>query len=286
MAAAELLAIGSALAFAVTNILVRNALKAFSSPFTAVVMFFSATVAMWAVVAGFGYELPSSTYAFALFALRGVLDPGIAALLVFVALRTIGVAITVPIIAASSLVSTSMSVILLKESLTAAIISGTLLIIGGVVLLTRKQGKTASGLKYVLLAVLGSVAIGAANVATKLALNSSNTPISGIAVAFTAGLAFQLIVLILLKKWDELPLKLAAAKPFVLAGLLVAGAFTLMFLATGAGNVSVIIPLLSTQSLFTLILSFLLLRQQEKITKSIVLGTLAIVTGAVLLSAA
>ncbi|MBI2176637.1 DMT family transporter [Candidatus Woesearchaeota archaeon] len=284
MPPAELFAIGSAIAFALTNVTVRNALRKFSSPFTALLTVSSAMVVLWLVVLLQGLEIPSTAPALALFAIRGILDPGISALLIFIALRRIGVAVTVPIIAASPFVSTTLSVIFLNESLTTAIISGTLLIIAGVVLLTLKQGKVTSSLKYVLMAVAGSAAIGAAAVATKLALNISNTPVSGMASAFTSALLFQLIVIAWLGKWKEVPLSLKAAKWFVIAGMFAAAAFTLMFLAIGLGKVSVVFPLLSTQPLFALILSFVLLRQQERITRNVILGTAAIVAGAALLS--
>ncbi|MBI2145119.1 DMT family transporter [Candidatus Woesearchaeota archaeon] len=286
MPAAEIFAVASALAFALTNIFVKNALRAFSSPFSALITVSSAMAALAIVSLSLGGGFPSSTYAVALFALRGVLDPGISALLVFVALRKIGVSITVPIIAASSLLSTALSIILLKELLTAAIILGTLLIVGGVTALSVKKGKANGSIRYVGAAVLASAAIGAANVITKLALNSSNTPISGMAVAFAAAAAFQLLVVISLRKWKEVPLKLNLARGFAIAGLFAAAAFTLMLVAFGKGNVTVVGPLLSTQPLFTLILSIFLLKEKERITRNIVLGTAAIVAGAVILSAA
>ena len=284
MPAPELLAVGSALAFSISNLTVRKALKSVSSPFGAIVTFSFATLAMWLLVILGHYDTPSRQ-GLALFGLRGLLDPGISALFVFVAFRKIGISITIPIIAASSLISTTLSVILLNESLTLAIILGTLMIMGGVALLTVKKNKVEN-IKYAGFAILGSTAIGLANVVTKFALNDSNTPVAGVAVAFSAGLAFQLLAMAALKKWKEIPLKFETAKLFALAGLVVAVAFVLMIMATALGKVSIIVPLLSTQPLFALILSFLFLRAQEKITRGVILGTAAIVTGAALLSLA
>lgn len=284
MPPAELFAIGSAASFALNNVTVRSALRTFRSPFSALLTISSGMAVLWVLVLIRGYEVPSSAYALALFALRGVLDPGISLFLIFIALRKVGVAITVPIIAAAPLVSTTLSVLLLKEALSTAIVAGTLMIIGGVVLLTLKQEKTSNSLRQVLIAVAGSAAIGVAAVVTKMALNVSNTPVSGMAVAFLSGIIFQLLAIAVLNKWKELPFKWKAAKWFILAGFFAAAAFTLMFMAIASGKVSVVFPLLSTQPLFALILSFVLLRQYERITRSVVLGTAAIVTGAALLS--
>lgn len=286
MPSPELFAIGSAISFALNNVTVRKALRTYGSPFTALLTISSAMIVLWLVVLFQGLEIPSSMPALALFALRGILDPGISALLIFIALRKVGVAVTVPIIAASPFVSTTLSVIFLKEALSIAILAGTLLIIAGVVLLTLKQEKANGSLKYVLMAVAGSAAIGAAAVVTKFSLNISNTPLSGLGIAFLAAIIFQLLVMVAMSKWKEVPLKLKAVGWFAFAGLFAAAAFALMFLAIGSGNISVVFPLLSTQPLFALILSFILLRRQERITKSVVLCTAAIVAGAALLSVA
>ncbi|MBI2580260.1 DMT family transporter [Candidatus Woesearchaeota archaeon] len=286
MPPAELFAIGSAATLAASAIILRFALRKQPSQYNAVFAFLSGTVLLWAFVLALGTSIPTGT-ALALFAVRGLLDPGIAAFLIFSAFRTIGVALTVPIIAASPLVSTALSMFWFNEQLTLPKALGTTLIIAGVVFLALKKPDKKIGIKPILIAITGSVLIGVAAVLTKAAMNASNqpTPESGLAISFTAAVAVQALAIIALRKQKELAAGWEGIKLFALAGAFVAAGFLLVYFAFLHGEVSIIYPLsVSTQPLFALILSFILLRQQEKITKNIVLGTLAIVAGAVLLS--
>jgi drug/metabolite transporter, DME family len=283
MVGAEVFAIGSAMFFAMSNISVKFGLNRHGSPFSALVAVGSGTVAMWLIVALFGFAVPNTIEALFLFAVRGLLDPGLSALLIFLAIRKIGVSVTIPILAAAPFVSTTLSVLFLNEPLTLFVILGTLLIIAGVTLLSYRKGHFGDNIKFILLAIIASASIGLAVFITKLALNVSNTPIGGLSVSFVAGLMLLLAVMVALRKWNEVPLNWDSSRFFILGGVLVAGAFSFTFLAVANGLVSVVLPLIGTQPLFTLVLSFLLLRQHENITRNVILGTVVIVAGAALL---
>lgn len=280
---AELFAIMNAISFAISGIVVRIALIKKSSPFTAFLTFASGTVLVWLLVLILGYDLPNKTGTL-FFILRGILDPGIAPFLIYVAIRKIGIIFTVPIIATYPLISTSLSVIFLKESLTLFIAIGTLLIILGVILLNYRYTKNIVHLKSILLVVAGTILIGISVVITKFALNSSNAPVSGLAVSFTTGIIIQILIITILRRWKDLKMKWEISRLFFLSGVFVFAGFLFSFFAFSLGDVVIVAPLMSTLPLFSLLLSKIFLRKYEKVTKNAIIGTAFIVIGASILT--
>ncbi len=277
------LALLSSVTFSLGNVIARAGLKGHASPFSSTVMFFSASIIMWAITFIGGFAMPS-LQSLPIYVIRGIVDPGIAAILVFISLRKLGASLTIPILMAAALVSTLLSVIFLNERLTWFIAAGTLLIIAGVCMLSFNHGSFHANKKYVFVAIMASLAVGIGNFLTKVALNSSNAPVGGVCVSFAAGMAVHLLFIALRNKWNELPLSWKASRVFLLAGIFIGAAFAFMFLAFSTGNVSIVAPLLATQPLFVLLFSYFLLRADEKITKNVVIGTLMIVAGAALLT--
>lgn len=280
---AAVIALLSAMFFASGNVVARLGLLKHASPFSSSVLFVSASAVVWLLVLLLRLPLPSAD-SLPFYAMRGILDPGLAALFIFVAFRKLGASLTIPIISASALVASALSVIFLGEQLTFPVVAGTLLIVGGVSMLSLGHGRVKGNGRYILAAIAGSFFIGAANVFTKAALNISNTPVSGFGFAIAVGLCLHAVILSVAGKWKELPLSFGKAKVFLVAGLFIAAAFITNFIALSLGTVSVVYPLVSTQSLFALFMSYMLLRKEEVITRNVILGTILVVTGAVFLT--
>jgi len=280
---AELFAIISAVFLATSGVVARIALTKKSSPFTALLTFASGTLLIWLLVLIVGYELPNKTGAI-FFALRGILDPGIAPFLIYVALRKVGIVYTVPIIATYPLVSTTLSVIFLKENLTLFIALGTIIILSGIILLNYKHTKNIIHLKSILWVVAGTILIGIAVVITKFALNISSMPVSGLAVSFTSGIIFQILIITILRKWKDLQMDWKTSRLFFLSGVFVSIGFVFGFIAFSQGDLVIIAPLASTFPLFSLILSRIFLKKYETITKNAIIGTVFIVVGASILA--
>ena len=279
----ELFAIVSAFFLASSGIVARIALSKKGSPFTAFLTFASGTLVVWLLVLISDYELPNKTGAL-FFISRGILDPGIAPFLIYVAFRKIGVIFTVPIIATYPLVSTTLSVIFLKETLTLFIALGTLFIILGVMLLNYKHTRNIAHLKSILLVVAGTILIGVSTVITKFALNDSDLPISGLAYSFTSGILIQILIITILRKWKELRMDWKISRLFFLTGIFVSIGFMFGFIAFSQGDVVIIGPLASTLPLFSLMLSKIILKKYETITKNAIIGTVFIVFGASILA--
>jgi len=281
--AGELLAISSAFFLASSGVVARIALIKKGSPFTAFLTFASGTVLVWLLVLILGQELPNKTGAL-FFILRGIIDPGIVAFIIYVALRKIGVVFVTPIIAASPLVSTLLSVIFLKEILTLFIALGTVLIILGAVMLSFRHTQNKAYLKYIIMVGVSSSIIGISAFITKFALNISDTPVSGLALSFTTGIIIQILIITLLKKWRDLHMGWKNAKFFFLSGVFVSIGFIFGFLAFSKGDLIVVAPLVSIMPLFALLLSHIILKKHETITKKIIIGTIFIVVGVAILA--
>ncbi|MBI2663753.1 DMT family transporter [Candidatus Woesearchaeota archaeon] len=280
---AGIFALASAVSFAISNVVLRKALLRKSSAFNAFVAFAAATAILWLIVLLGRFEMPNAE-GFVYFALRGLLDPGIAPLLIFFAFSRIGVSITAPILAASSLVSTAIAVLFLSEPYTYLVAVGTLLVVAGVAVLAFRQGNKLFRLKYVLVACLASVLVGAAAILTKLALQADSAPFSGLAISLTAGILLQSAIITSFRKWNALAFRINDVKLFAAAGIFIVTGFSGWYLATEQGLVSVIFPIISSQALFTILLSYIFLRKHETITKNVVIGAVMVVAGIAVLS--
>src|SRR5919204_462277 len=78
---------------------------------------------------------------------------------------------------------------------------------------------------------------------------------------------------------------LRAALPFAAAGLFFGTSYVSLFEAYYRGRVTVVSPLVATESLWGVLLSVLLLRHSELVGRRLVIGALLIVAGGALIGA-
>ena len=154
----------------------------------------------------------------------------------------------------------------------------------GVVMLNFGHTLNRVPLKYLIIVGIGSSIIGVSAFLTKFALNLSDTPVTGLAFSFTTGIIVQILIITVLKKWKDLHMGWNNAKYFILSGILVSIGFIFGFLAFSIGDLIIVAPLVSVMPLFALILSHIILKKHESITKNIVIGTVFIVLGASILA--
>jgi uncharacterized membrane protein len=75
-----------------------------------------------------------------------------------------------------------------------------------------------------------------------------------------------------------------AARPFLLSGLVYGISYACLYTAFDRGRVTVVAPLVATESLFAVLISILLLRATERIGPRLLLATALIVGGGALIS--
>ena len=119
----------------------------------------------------------------------------------------------------------------------------------------------------------------------KLAFAYVAAPIMGATLSTLTGFIFLVTFIPFFPK-DQKPNQFHVPRAWLIygwCGLLNALGFFLHFTAISMGDLSVVAPLTSTAPIFSLTMSFFLLRRMERITPTIIIGTACMVLGAALI---
>jgi drug/metabolite transporter (DMT)-like permease len=247
------------------------------------------TTSAFAVVAAFAVVQPpdAGVRDIAVFSLAGLLAPGASQLLFTLAVRDAGSSRASVVVGTAPLVAVAIALVFLDEPFRVPLAVGAVLVVvGGIALLgerIRPEGFRAVGLA----AALGCTLLFATrdNVVRWAA---DDTPVSSGAAAAAAMLtAVVLMALYLVAIRGRRVLELAPARlvAFVPAGVFFGLSYLSLFEAYYRGRVSVVSPIVATESLFAVLLSAVLLRHSELVGKRLVVGAALIVAGGVLIGA-
>jgi drug/metabolite transporter (DMT)-like permease len=213
------------------------------------------------------------------FALAGLLQPGVGQIFATLAIRETGASRASMVFGTAPLVSVAIALVALGEPLRAPLLAGAVLIVAGSVELTRERDRPAHLRRIGLVYALVTVVLFASrdNLVRWLAKSSSAPP----AVAGSAALLGGLVLLAAFAR----PKLSRRALPFVPAGLCFGLSYVALFEAFYRGRVTVVAPLVATESLVGVGLSILLLRDTELVGRRLVAGALLIVAGGALIGA-
>lgn len=244
----------------------------------------STTVQTVALLVPLMFSIPELNWqALALFALSGALALGIARLLYFVAMEQIGVAVSSAIIGSNPLISTLLAIVFLSEAVDAATIVGAVLVVGGVFLLSG-AGESSVKSRSLFIPFLSAFTYSLANVIRKGGLNVQSEPLLGAVAGAVAGVLCFSTYLVVAGKLGEIKATKRSLGYFIACGLVSAvGWFTLM-MAMQAGTVAAVTTIVFSYPLFSLVLSWLFLKGEEKINRRIAAGIVVIVAGVVIVS--
>jgi len=220
------------------------------------------------------------------FILAGLSGPACSRVFLYLSLHHLGVARTMPLTSVTPLFSTMLAAAVLGERPGPHVWAGTLLIVTGCAALSyKKTSDTSWSRRHLWLIGVSVLAAAWSFLFRKLALTAVNAPVLGVTVSSLAGLFFLSLFRPLMPAAERPRLPNAKAWAFYgSCGLLNGAGFLTQFYALGLGDVSIVIPLSSTAPFFSLLLSRLLLRGTERVTKLIVWGTVLIVAGAALIA--
>jgi drug/metabolite transporter (DMT)-like permease len=162
---------------------------------------------------------------------------------------------------------------------TAPVVVGVLLIVGGSIELARERDRPAHVRRIGLLYAFVTVVLFASrdNLVRHLSVGTSAPP----AVTATAALLGGLLLLAVAVR----PRISRRALPFVPAGICFGLSYVALFEAFYRGRVSVVSPLVATESLVGVALSALILGRRELVGRRLVAGACLIVAGGVLIGA-
>jgi drug/metabolite transporter (DMT)-like permease len=215
------------------------------------------------------------------FLLAGILQPGVGQLLVTLAIREAGASRASVVFGSAPLVSVAIALLLLGEPLRWALVVGAVLIVAGGVELARERGRPehlrAIGLLYAFCVTILFSARD--NLVRWLSHRTDVPPGAAAAATLVGGLIVVAVVLApRVRRWS-------GAAPFLGVGVLFGLSYVALFEAYYRGRVTVVSPLIATESLWGVLLAYLLLRHSEVVGRRLALGALLVVAGGALIGA-
>jgi drug/metabolite transporter (DMT)-like permease len=221
------------------------------------------------------------------FLLAGLLAPGAAQVLFVLAVREAGPARASVIAGAAPLVAVTIAVIALGEPLRAPLAIGAVLIVGGGLALIAERVRPDSFRTIGLVFSFGCVVLFATrdNIVRHLAAHTTVSPQLAAAATIFSGVTLMLVYLVVTRR-ERLAADLRReALPFVLPGVLWGASYASLFEAFYRARVTIVSPLVATESLFSVLLAVLLLRRTELVGRHLVVGALLVVAGGALIGA-
>ena len=221
------------------------------------------------------------------FLLAGLLAPGAAQVLFVLAVREAGPARASVIAGAAPLVAVTIAVIAFGEPLRAPLAIGAVLIVAGGLALIAERVRPDSFRPIGLVFSFGCVVFFATrdNVVRQLASHTTVSPQLAAAATILSGATLMLLYLVVRRRTQLSADLRREALPFVLPGALWGASYASLFEAFYRARVSVVSPLVATESLFSVLLAVLLLRRTELVGRHLVLGAVLVVTGGALIGA-
>jgi drug/metabolite transporter (DMT)-like permease len=215
------------------------------------------------------------------FLLAGLLGPGCSQLLFTLAVRDAGPSRTSVTVGTAPLFSVAIALVFLDEPAKAGVIVGAILIVVGGILLVREPGRPEHvkwiGLGFAFLATI--VFAVRDNLVRHLSLDTNVEPALAAAATLAAGGLTVAVWLLVTRRG----IPAAGVRAFVPAGLLFGLSYICLFEAYYRGRVSVVSPLVATESLWGVGLSAVFLRRHELVGPRLFAGALLVVAGGVLI---
>jgi drug/metabolite transporter (DMT)-like permease len=216
------------------------------------------------------------------YVLAGLLAPGIAQILFTFGVRDAGASRTSVTVGTAPLFAVVTALLFLDEPLVAGLLLGAALIVTGGVVLASERARPEHfrriGLAY---ALVGTIAFATRDTYVRW-LGTDVTDVEPGVAAFVAMLTGTAVSLAF-ALWSRATLTRAAALSFVPAGVCYGLSYVFLFEAFARGRVSVVSPIVATESLWGVTLSWLVLRRSEQVGPRLVAGAALVVAGGVLI---
>jgi drug/metabolite transporter (DMT)-like permease len=219
------------------------------------------------------------------FVLAGAVAPGLSQLLFTHAVRDVGAARTSVLMGTAPLFAVAIALVALNEPLRAPLLVGAALIVAGGIALAGERVRPDDFRRLgILLAVTGTLMFAVRdNLLRWLAGSTGTHALVTAPVTLLAGTATVAVYLVATRGAAWARGYGTALRLFAPAGLLFGFSYLALFEAYYRGRVTVVAPLVATESLWGVVFSAILLRRSELVGRKLVLGALLIVAGGVLI---
>jgi len=275
-----LLAATSAFLFGAMTVFVRIALRTRAQPAAGTLFTILPALLLTAVAAGVRGE--SDLTAAWPFLLAGILAPGISQILFTFAVRDAGASRASVTVGTAPLFAVAIALVFLDEPLVAGLVLGAgLIVVGGILLASdraRPEHFRRIGLVYALCATLAF----ATRDSLIRWLGTEATDVDPGVAAFATMLTGTVVTAAFVL-WTRPRLTKRALVAFAPAGMCYGLSYVLLFEAFFLGRVSVVSPIVATESLWGVVLSWLVLRKSENVDVRLGAGTALVVAGGVLI---
>jgi drug/metabolite transporter (DMT)-like permease len=218
------------------------------------------------------------------FFLTGLFAPGISQILFTRSVGVIGPSRTAIAVGISPVLSAAIAVTVLGEPLHLALALGTLFVVGGGTLLVSERGGPAAMLSWGITLSLGAALLfSVRDNLVRWAARSSDVP--GFVAATASLVSATLVILIVVASRPNARERIRrAARPFVPSGLVFGISYACLYSAFDRGRVTIVAPLVATESLFAVLISMVVLRRSERIGWRLLLASGLVVGGGALIS--
>ena len=216
------------------------------------------------------------------FLLAGLMQPGAGQLFVTRSVQEAGASRASVVLGSAPLVSVTIALVVLGEPAQAPLLVGAVLIVAGGVELARDRDRPAHVRRrgYVFAFIACVLFATRDNLVRWLSGDTSVPPAVAASGALVGGLA---LVVVLLGARVRGRLALRPALPFLAVGVIFGLSYVTLFEAYFRGRVTVVSPIVATEALWGVALSWLLIRRTELVGRRVLIGALLIVGGGVLI---
>jgi drug/metabolite transporter (DMT)-like permease len=218
------------------------------------------------------------------FFVTGLFAPGISQIFFTRAVGLIGPSRTAVFVGVSPVLSAAIAVLVLDEPVHVALVVGTLLIVAGGTLLVRERGRAGAFLSGGIALALGAALLFAVrDNLVRWAARGSDVP-GFVAASASLASASVVIALVVLARPNGVARARQAFRPFVLSGLVYGVSYACLYSAFDRGRVTIVAPLVATESLWAVLISMIVLRRSERIGVRLVAAAALVVGGGALIS--
>lgn len=215
------------------------------------------------------------------FLIAGLLGPGISQFLFTFAVREAGAARTSVVIGTGPLFSIAIAVVLLGEPLEAALVAGAVLIVaGGFLLVSERERPEHVRLLGLVLALVATIVFASRDNLVRWLSIDTDVPPGVAALATLAAGAALMAVFVAVRR---APLRVHDARAFAPAGVLFGLSYVCLFEAYYRGLVTIVSPLVATESLWGVALAAIFLGRSERVGPRLLAGAALVVAGGVLI---
>ena len=218
------------------------------------------------------------------FFVTGLFAPGISQILFTRAVGVIGPSRTAIAVGISPVLSAAIAIGVLGEPPHVALVLGTLFVVAGGTLLVSERGGPAAMFGVGLALSLGAAMLfSVRDNLVRWAARGNDVPglVAGTASLVSATLVIGIVVA---SRPNARARIRAAAVPFVPSGLVYGISYACLYTAFDHGRVTIVAPLVATESLFAVLISIVLLRRSERIGPRLLLAAALVVGGGALIS--